>query len=85
MRKELMEKLKQKEKKKSTECGNGVWVREYRSVVRTCRDATRKTKAHRKLNLVKEVKDNNKGSLKCVNSRRMTGENAGLLLRWVPL
>lgn len=85
MRKELMEKLKQKEKKKSTECGNGVWVREYRNVVRTCRDATRKTKAHWKLNLVKEVKDNNKGSLKCVNSRRMTGENAGLLLRWVPL
>ena len=40
--------------------GLSTWE-EYRNVVRACRDATRKAKAHLELNLAKGVRDNKKG------------------------
>ena len=48
---------------------------EYRNVVRACRDVTRKAKAHLELYLAKEIKDNRKGFLKYVSSKRKTREN----------
>jgi len=40
--------------------GTGNTREEYRNVVRTCRDATKKAKALLKLNLAKKGKDKNK-------------------------
>ena len=34
---------------------------EYRNVIRACRDATRKAKAHLELKLARDVKNNKKG------------------------
>ncbi|GAB0208442.1 mitochondrial enolase superfamily member 1 [Grus japonensis] len=53
---------------------------EYRDVVRECRDATRKAKAHLELNLAREVKDNEKGFFKYISIKRKTRENVGPLL-----
>jgi len=36
---------------------------EYRNVVRACKEAMRKAKAHLKLNLARDVKDDKKGFL----------------------
>jgi len=43
--------------------GTGHWE-EYRNIVRACREATRKAKAHLELNLAMDVKDNKKGFFK---------------------
>ena len=43
--------------------GLATWE-EYRNVVRVCRDAMRKAKAHLELNLAMHVKDNKKGFFK---------------------
>ncbi|GAB0184039.1 mitochondrial enolase superfamily member 1 [Grus japonensis] len=56
---------------------------EYRNIVRVCRDATRKTKAHLELNLARDVKDNKKGFFKYISSKRKTRENVGPLLNEV--
>ncbi|GAB0207550.1 mitochondrial enolase superfamily member 1 [Grus japonensis] len=56
---------------------------EYRNVVRACRDATRKAKAHLELKLARDVKDNKKGFFKYINSKRKTRENVGPLLNEV--
>ena len=53
---------------------------EYRSVVRVCRDATRKAKAHLEMRLAKEIKDDKKVFFKYVNSKRKTRDNVGPLL-----
>lgn len=54
---------------------------EYRNVVRTCRDATRKAKAHLEMKLAKERKDDTKiFFLKYVNSKRKTRDNVSPLL-----
>ena len=50
---------------------------EYRNIVRACKDATKKAKAHLKLNLLGEVKDNKKGLFNDVNSTRKTRESVG--------
>jgi len=42
---------------------------EYRNVVRACRNATRKAKAHVKLNLARDVKDNKKSCFNYVSSK----------------
>lgn len=61
--KELIHKLEGKKKV------NEIWKKglttweEYRNVVRPCKDATMKAKAHLELNLSKEVKDNKRESL----------------------
>ncbi|GAB0208405.1 mitochondrial enolase superfamily member 1 [Grus japonensis] len=59
--------------------GLATWE-EYKNVVRVCRGATRKAKAHLELNLAGEVKDNKKGFFKYISSKRKTKENVGLLL-----
>jgi len=44
---------------------------------------TRKTKAHLELNLARDVKDNKKGFLKYISSKRKTRDNVGPLLNKV--
>jgi len=52
-------------------------------VVRACRDATRKAKAHLELNLAKDVKKNKKGFFKYISSKRRIRDNVGPLLNEV--
>jgi len=59
--------------------GQAAW-KEYRNVVRACRDATRKAKAHLELNLARDVKDNKKGFFKYISSKWKTRDNVGSLL-----
>jgi len=59
--------------------GQATWE-EYRNVVRACRDATRKAKAHLELNLARDVKNNKKGFFNYISSKRKTRDNVGLLL-----
>lgn len=54
--------------------GQATWD-EYRDVVRVCRNAARKAKAHLELNLAKDGMDNKKGFFKCINNKRNTREN----------
>ncbi|GAB0208992.1 mitochondrial enolase superfamily member 1 [Grus japonensis] len=83
MSKELLEKLKgKKEAYRMWKKGLPTWE-EYRNVVRECRDATRKAKAHLELNLAGEVKDNKKGFFKYISRKRKTRENVGPLLNEV--
>ena len=61
MSKELIDKIKRKRKVyEMWKKGLSSWE-EYRSVVRACRDTTRKAKAHLEMRLAKEIKDNKKG------------------------
>ena len=54
----IMEKIKKKKKVyRMWDWSLATWE-EYRSIVRACKDATRRTKAHLELNLMAEVKDN---------------------------
>ncbi|GAB0204486.1 mitochondrial enolase superfamily member 1 [Grus japonensis] len=83
MSKELLEKLKGKKEVYSTwKKGLATWE-EYRDVVRECRDATRKAKAHLELSLARDVKDNKKGFFKYISSKRKTRENVDPLLNEV--
>ena len=60
MSKELVDKIKGKKKfYEMWKKGLSSWE-EYRSVVRACREVTRKVKAHLELKLAKEIKDNKK-------------------------
>jgi len=59
--------------------GQATWE-EYRNVVRACRDATRKAKAHLELKLARDVKNNKKGFFNYISSKRKARDNAGLLL-----
>ena len=77
MTKELLEMLRWKREVHSMwKKGLATWE-EYRNVVRVCRDATRKAKAHLELNLARDVKDNKKGFFKYISSKRKTGETVG--------
>ncbi|GAB0183528.1 hypothetical protein GRJ2_000818100 [Grus japonensis] len=81
--KELLEKLKGKKEVSSMwKKGLATWE-EYRNVVRVCRDATRKAKAHLELNLARDVKDKKKGFFKYISSKRKTWENGDMLLNEV--
>ncbi|GAB0207304.1 hypothetical protein GRJ2_003196000 [Grus japonensis] len=83
MSKELLEKLKgKKEVYRMWKKGLATWE-EYRNVVRVCRNATRKAKAHLELKLAGDVKDKKKGFFKYISSKRKTRENVGLLLNEV--
>jgi len=83
MSKEFLAKLKRKTQV------YGMWKEEqatweeYRNIVRGCREAMRKAKAHLEFNLARDVKDNMKGFFKYISSKRMTRENVGLLLNEV--
>ncbi|GAB0182556.1 mitochondrial enolase superfamily member 1 [Grus japonensis] len=82
MSKELLEKFKwKKEVYRMWKKGLATWE-EHRNVVRVCRDAMRKAKAHLELNLVRDVKDK-KGFFKYISSKKKTRENVGLLLNEV--
>ncbi|GAB0204970.1 mitochondrial enolase superfamily member 1 [Grus japonensis] len=83
MSKELLEKLKGKKKVyRMWKKGLATWE-EYRNVIRVCRDATRKARAHLELNLARDVKDKKKGFFKYISSKRKTRENVGPLLNEV--
>jgi len=56
---------------------------EYRNIVRACREAMSKAKAHLELNLARDVKNNKKSFFKYISSKRKTRENVGLLLNKV--
>jgi len=59
--------------------GQVTWEK-YRNVVRACRDATRKAKAHLELNLARDVKNNKKGFFNYISSKQKTRDNVGPLL-----
>ncbi|GAB0202606.1 mitochondrial enolase superfamily member 1 [Grus japonensis] len=83
MSKELLEKLKgKKEVYRMWKKGLPTWE-EYRDVVRECRDATWKAKAHLELNVARDVKDKKNGFFKYISSKRKTRENVGPLLNEV--
>ncbi|PKU32960.1 hypothetical protein llap_16734 [Limosa lapponica baueri] len=85
MSKERLEKLKwKKEVYRMCKKGLATWE-EYRNVVRVCRDAMRKAKAHLELNLARDVKDNKKSFFKYISSKRKTRENVGPLQNEVDL
>jgi len=50
------------------------------SLVRACRDATRKAKVHLQLNLARDLKDIKKGFFKYISSKQKTRDNVGPLL-----
>ena len=54
---------------------------EYRNAVKTCRDATRKAKAHLELNLVSEVKDK-KEFFKYLSSKKEDYGKFGSAAEW---
>ena len=72
MSKELMRKLQGKKVHEMWKKGLTTWE-EYKNVVRACRDATRKAKAHLELNLAKAIKDNKKGFFKYVTAKGRLG------------
>jgi len=49
--------------------GQATWE-EYRNIVRECRDATRKAKAHLELKLARDVKNNKKGFFNYISSKK---------------
>ncbi|GAB0182914.1 mitochondrial enolase superfamily member 1 [Grus japonensis] len=58
----------------------------HRDVVRECRDATKKAKAHLELSLARDAKDKKKGFFKystLLSSKKTTRENVGPLLKEV--
>jgi len=80
LNKELVAKLRWKRKVHGMwKEGQATWE-EYRNVVRECRDATRKAKAHLELNLARDVKNNKKGFFNYISSKRTTRDNVGPLL-----
>ena len=64
------------------EKGLATWE-EYRNVVRVCRDAKRKAKAHLELNLARDIKGNKKGFFKYISSTRKTEDPVGPVLNKV--
>ena len=56
--------------------GHATWE-EYRNVVRACRDAMRKAKAHLELKLARDVKNNKKGFFNYISSKRKARDNVG--------
>jgi len=80
LNKELLEELRWKRKVRGMwKEGQATWE-EYRNVVRACRDATRKAKAHLELNLARDVRNNKKGFFNYITSKRKARDNVGPLL-----
>jgi len=79
LNKELLAELRRKRKVHGMwKEGQATWE-EYRNVVRACRDATRKSKAHLELKLARGVKIK-KGFFNYISSKRKTRDNVGPLL-----
>jgi len=83
MSKEILAELRQKRKVYGICTERQATWEEYRNVVRACRDATKKAKAHLELNLARDVKDNKKGFFKYISSKQKTRDNVGPLLNEV--
>ncbi|KGL81631.1 hypothetical protein N309_14517, partial [Tinamus guttatus] len=80
MGKELLSKLNVKKSMyRMWKKGRAKWE-EYRSIVRECRDTTRKAKTHLELELARDVRGNRKGFYKYISSKRKARENVSLLL-----
>jgi len=80
MNKELLVELRWKRKAHGMwKEGQATWE-EYRNVVRACRDATRKAKAHLELKLARNVRNNKKGFFNYISSKQKTRDNVGPLL-----
>jgi len=80
MSKELLAELRWKRKvHRMWQEGQATWE-EYRNVVRACRDAKWKAKAHLELNLARDVKNNKKGFFNYISSKRKIRDNVGPLL-----
>jgi len=83
MNKELLVELRWKRKVQGMwKEGQATWE-EYRNIVRACRDATRKVKAHLELNLARDVRNNKKGFFKYISSKQKARDNMGPLLNEV--
>lgn len=79
MNEEVLAKLRhKKEAQRGWKQGQGTWE-EYRDIVRVSRDEVRKAQVLKELNLAKDVKDNEKGSVSTCDKRK-TRENQGPLL-----
>jgi len=77
MNKELLAEIRWKRKVHGMwKEGQNTWE-EYRNVVRACRDATRKAKAHLELKLARDVKNNKKGFFSYISSKWKTRDNVG--------
>ena len=83
MRKELLAGLRWKRKVFGMwKEGQATWE-EYGNIVRACREAMTKDKAHLELSLARDVKDNKKGFFEYIISKRKTRENVGPLTKEV--
>jgi len=80
MSKEVLTELRHRKEVYKTWKQGQVTQQEYRAPVQSWRDGVKKAKARLELNLERNVKGNNKGFCKCINSKRNTREYAGLLL-----
>lgn len=77
-----MEKLEQKKKVYEVRKKGLATLEEYKNIVRACRDAVRKVKAHLELNLAREVKDNKKGLFLSISiTKRRQGNEMGSLVQ----
>jgi len=56
--------------------GQATWEK-YRNVVRACKDATRKAKAHLELKLARALKGNKKSFFKYISSKWKARDNVG--------
>lgn len=45
---------------------------ECRSIVRRCRDVTRRARIHLELNLARNIKESREGFFKCISEKRKT-------------
>jgi len=77
MNKLLLAELRWKRKVHGTWKEEQATWEEHRNVVRACRDATRKTKAHLELNLARDIRNNKKGFFNCISSKQKTTDNVG--------
>ena len=83
MRKELLAGLRWKRKVFGMwKEGQATWE-EYGNIVRACREAMTKDKAHLELSLARDVKDNKKGFCKYISSKQKTRDDVGPLLNEV--
>lgn len=77
-----MEKLEQKKKVYEVQKKGLATLEEYKNIVRACRDAVRRVKAHLELNLAREVKDNKKGLFLSISiTKRRQGNEMGSLVQ----
>jgi len=83
MNKELLAELRWKRKVQGMwKEGQTTWE-EQRNVVRACRDAIRKAKAHLELKLARDVRNNKKGFFNYISSKRKARDNVRPLLNEV--